>query len=387
MASSNSKNTGSLPSPKIAVVGCGHGGLDAIYSTLKTQCFEKGWTLSDIDFLIICGDFQAVRNESDLNCMSVPRKYRKLGDFYKYYSGEATAPVLTLVIGGNHEASNYLAELHHGGWLAPNIFYLGAAGVVRYGPWRIAGLSGIYYKSDYRKPHHERLPYGAGAVRSVYHVREGDVQRLLQVRSQVDVGLSHDWPTWVELFGDHGRLFAEKPTFLASAKIDNLGSKPAAEVMNHLRPSYWFSGHMHTRFTATVEYKDGLSMEDSVKALSVSDELKASLPTFKRQKKPSSSSSASPLKPAGSQTKTEFLALDKVGSHPRLFMELKELELPARSEADPAQYSSINEDGKFSLYYDEEWLAITRASVSWLRVADAGTRVVPSKDLAASHGP
>ena len=31
--------------------------------------------------------------------------------FYKYYSGEKTAPVLTIFIGGNHEASNYLWEL------------------------------------------------------------------------------------------------------------------------------------------------------------------------------------------------------------------------------------------------------------------------------------
>jgi hypothetical protein len=75
--------------------------------------------------------------------MSVPRKYRHLGDFHKYYSGRSRAPVLTIVIGGNHEASNYLFELYHRGWLAPDIYYIGAAGVIRYGPWRIAGLSGI----------------------------------------------------------------------------------------------------------------------------------------------------------------------------------------------------------------------------------------------------
>lgn len=90
--------------------------------------------------------------------MSVPRRFRHFGDFHKYYFQKSRAPVLTLVIGGNHEASNYFFELYHGGWLAPNIYYLGAAGVVRYGPWRIAGLSGIYNTKDYRKPHHERLP-------------------------------------------------------------------------------------------------------------------------------------------------------------------------------------------------------------------------------------
>jgi len=52
-----------------------------------------------------------VRNEFDLGCMAVPHKYREMGDFYKYYSGEAVAPIPTLWIHGNHEAGNYLQEL------------------------------------------------------------------------------------------------------------------------------------------------------------------------------------------------------------------------------------------------------------------------------------
>lgn len=43
----------------------------------------------------------------------------------RYYSGEKKAPVLTVFIGGNHEASNHLQELPYGGWVAPNIYYLG----------------------------------------------------------------------------------------------------------------------------------------------------------------------------------------------------------------------------------------------------------------------
>jgi lariat debranching enzyme len=69
-----------------------------------------------------------VRNEDDLECMSVPAKFRQLGTFYKYYSGEAVAPYPTLFIGGNHEAANYLWELYHGGWAAPNIYFMGYAG-------------------------------------------------------------------------------------------------------------------------------------------------------------------------------------------------------------------------------------------------------------------
>jgi hypothetical protein len=42
-------------------------------------------------------------------------------------------------------------ELYHGGWLAENIYYLGAAGCVRVGGLRIVGASGIYKDHDYTK--------------------------------------------------------------------------------------------------------------------------------------------------------------------------------------------------------------------------------------------
>lgn len=59
-------------------------------------------------------------------------------------------PVPTLFIGGNHEASNYSWELYYGGWAAPNIYYLGAAGCVDFGGYRIAGLSGTHSDAHYR---------------------------------------------------------------------------------------------------------------------------------------------------------------------------------------------------------------------------------------------
>ena len=55
---------------------------------------------------------QAVRNNADLGCMAVPAKYRQLMHFHEYYSGKKRAPILTLFVGGNHEASNHLWELY-----------------------------------------------------------------------------------------------------------------------------------------------------------------------------------------------------------------------------------------------------------------------------------
>lgn len=41
-------------------------------------------------------------------------------------------------------------ELYNGGWAAPNIYYLGHAGVINFGGARIGGLSGIYNAKHYR---------------------------------------------------------------------------------------------------------------------------------------------------------------------------------------------------------------------------------------------
>lgn len=84
----------------------------------------------------------------------MPPKYRRLGSFPKYYAGEKKAPILTLFIGGNHEASQPLRELYYGGWAAPNIYYLGTAGVVKYGGVRIGGISSIYKSHDYELGHY-----------------------------------------------------------------------------------------------------------------------------------------------------------------------------------------------------------------------------------------
>ncbi|PGH10705.1 hypothetical protein AJ79_05296 [Helicocarpus griseus UAMH5409] len=331
------------PSLKIAVEGCGHGSLDEIYKAVEASCDSRGWTMADIDFLLIC-----VRNSLDLNCMSVPRKYRKLGDFHAYYSGEKRAPILTIVIGGNHEASNYFFELYHGGWLAPNIYYMGAANVLRYGPFRIAGLSGIFNRSDYHRPHHERLPYDRNDIRSIYHVRDYDVMKLLKIRQPVDIGVSHDWPRRVEWFGDYKKLFGERRHFFESAKENNLGSEPAEQLLNHLRPTYWFSGHMHVKYSATVKHASAAPVSKS---------------------NPSTS-----LSPGITNDTTQFLALDKPGPG-RSFLELVEIKLCSdeRNES-TEQYLEKAPDNKFALSYDEEWLAITRYTADALTIQGSAAR-------------
>ena len=92
---------------RIAVEGCAHGELEKIYSTIQEVEKRDG---KKVDLLLCCGDFQSTRNLADLKCMAVPDKYKDICSFYKYYSAtqDTIAPVLTIFIGGNHEASNFL---------------------------------------------------------------------------------------------------------------------------------------------------------------------------------------------------------------------------------------------------------------------------------------
>jgi lariat debranching enzyme len=267
---------------RIAIEGCGHGTLHAIYASIAASCKQKRWSPSSIDLVIIGGDFQAVRNASDLHCVSMPAKYRSMCDFHEYYSGKRVAPYLTIFVGGNHEASNYLQELYYGGWVAPRMYYMGAANVLRLTVpndgkggagettvLRIAGMSGIWNGPHYRKAHVERLPYSYSDLRGAYHVRELDVRKLLQVRTQVDVGISHDWPQGVEWLGNWKQLFRWKKFFEEDAKTGRLGSVAAKQVLEWLRPKYWFSAHLHVKYAAVVKHdgKDQGKKNDVVSQL------------------------------------------------------------------------------------------------------------------------
>lgn len=198
--------------------------------------------------------------------MSVPAKYRELGDFHEYYSGTRKAPFLTIFVAGNHEASSHLWELYYGGWVAPNIYYMGVANVLRLGPLRIAGMSGIWKGFDYRKPHHERLPFSPDEIKSFYHVRELDVRKLLQLRTQVDISISHDWPRAIEKHGNQRHLFNMKPDFEQESRDGSLGNQAATYVMDRLRPPYWFSAHMHCKFSAIKTYESPKEASSSEQA-------------------------------------------------------------------------------------------------------------------------
>lgn len=355
-----------------------------------------------VDLVLIGGDFQAVRAYSDLECMSVPVKYRQLGDFHKYYEGKAKAPYLTIFIGGNHEASNYLQELYYGGWVAPNIYYLGASGMVTYkNVLKIAGLSGIYNARDYHSPRVEKVPFTPHSVRSIYHIRKHEVDKLKLLKNQrIDLMMSHDWPAGIERYGNLKSLLQKKKFFKEDIDRGQLGSPPAMEVLKAVRPGQWLSAHLHVRYTATLKHESVSSKETGKNAdeivLDGLDDLVSGntdeivLEDLDLNNKNSeeidldmgeeftatTEHSADPKLPGNdfhttSYKETRFLALDKCMPR-RAYLEYLTITVPEVDENEAnskkrARRQSDNADGFASankyhsdLSYDAEWLAITR---------------------------
>ena len=304
----------------IAVEGCLHGQLDEVYKTIA----ESG---AQVDLLLICGDFQSLREYNDLNSCSIPKKYQSMGTFSKYVTGESIAPVLTIFIGGNHEASNVLHSLYYGGYVAPNIYYLGFGGVIQVKGLRIAGISGIYNKYNYNFGHDESFPYDESSCRSIYHTRSLEIHRLSRLTGDIDIFLSHDWPQGIWDHGDKKQLLKHKPFLRDEIEKNEFGNPPLMQLLNTLKPHYWFAAHMHTKFPALVVHNDN-NDNDTYCASSSNNNIKY----------------------------TRFLALDKVIPG-RDFLQF--LRIPKNNN------TNINQTNNICL--DEEWMCILKDTHDLLR--------------------
>ncbi|PWN53583.1 hypothetical protein IE53DRAFT_309976 [Violaceomyces palustris] len=389
---------------RIAVEGCSHGELDAIYASVQRAEREANFK---VDLLLLCGDFQALRNMSDLDCIAVPDKFKQIGGFQRYYSGEKIAPVLTLVIGGNHEASNYMWELFHGGWLAPNIYYLGAAGAVEVGGLTIAGASGIFKPNDYEKGRYERLPYDRGTIRSTYHTRRYDIERLKQL-GWADIVMSHDWPNTIEQYGNTQALIKRKPFFADEIRTSTLGSPPLMELLQTLKPPYWFSAHLHVKFAALMKHDatppasssfQGPAASNPRSLTSKTQEQKYENPealdidlsdeeggqasidagaTAYDERIERSGRIAGRLGDKGSKTReTRFLALSKCLPNSDF---LQFLEVPSPEDGELSKMSPVGPSQRLrpSLRFSKRWLAITKAYHPYLSL-DMYPKVKPPR--------
>ncbi|KAL3231200.1 Lariat debranching enzyme [Nakaseomyces bracarensis] len=245
---------------RVAVQGCCHGELNKVFAAV-----DRMHRQNPIDLLIILGDFQSLRSPEDLKSISIPQKYQKMGDFHQYYQNDSfRAPVFTIIIGGNHESMRHLMELPYGGYIANNMFYLGYSSVVWFKGLRIAGLSGIWKHWDFDKerPTIQELEVNNNwnkRVRELYHVRKADIMPLFMINKPIDICISHDWPSGAAQYGNVAELLRSKPFFERDINNGELGNPLTWELLRKLQPKYWFSAHLHVKYTALINHgKRGL---------------------------------------------------------------------------------------------------------------------------------
>ena len=78
--------------------------------------------------------------------------------------------------------------------------------------------------------------------------------------SSVDIMLSHDWPSEMHKFGNEDELmprfrcwFEDDPEYRVGDDNPSHGSLPVMRILKHLKPKYWFSGHIHRKYSAIFE--------------------------------------------------------------------------------------------------------------------------------------
>ena len=321
--------------------------------------------------------------------------------------------------------------------------YLGAAGVVNLrkrapggatgdgdgavvSTLRIAGISGIYNSRHYRLGRYESPPYDSDSL-SVYHTREVDVKRLRGMAAaaaiadgrrrephSIDIVISHDWPRGIAYHGNMSQLLQRKPFFRQDIEKGELGSPANEDLLNALRPRYWFAAHLHVKFEALVRHESaGPSWNgNKCNAPPVGSwrRMKGNEAGGKSEERidPVENSATTEfiglesndgICPASSNMETlteqmtRFLSLDKCLPKRRhiqiTYLEPSSSEVVESVDRGPASASSTGGGGNEAwLEYDATWLAMLRRSHGWTKrtrnvvVAEGGEDPITEAEIA-----
>ena len=236
---------------RFVVFGDVHGKQDAMYETaLRLQDRSK----MAIDAVLQVGDFETIRTLDDLRQYYAPAEYHRVSDIVDYCSGVKQAPFFTAFIGGNHEAWTVLAEHNDGGFICPNIYYLGRAKAIDVKGVRVGGLTGIFNRDLYDVP----LPEVPDWSWEVYRREAID---KLRSELKLDILLLHDW------IRPYSEINPTDEESIPDGMRDDRVHTPTYELVTKIRPKHVFMGHKHvpyveggigeTHVVGLREFRDG----------------------------------------------------------------------------------------------------------------------------------
>lgn len=215
----------------VAAIGDIHGRFLRVESWLRELAEIQG---RPVELAIALGDLETFSgSEAPLRKRS---KRDQPAEFGPYARGERRMPCPLVFIGGNNEDFAALHAMPAGGAFAPEIRYLGRAGVVELTGLRAAFLSGIFAPTSYQRP--LDVPTNLELARRAGHFREEEVGRVAAA-GQVELLLLHDWPR-----GISGRGKGAPPAFWGNAQ--------ARSLVDKLHPAWVLCGHQHRAWAAQL---------------------------------------------------------------------------------------------------------------------------------------
>lgn len=205
-----------------------------------------------VSFVLQVGDFEPHRNEADLESMASPAKYRAVGDFPDFYSGEVEFPWQVYFIGGNHEPYGFLDTAAPLEQIAHKCVYLGRAGGTEVAGLKIVGLSGIFNADKFSHNHPRVEEILVRKKKDYTYFNQADVDRAVEF-GNADILMVHEWPAGIVADSDRG-LFEQQRR---SLKYDSVGNEYARILVELLSPKLVLCGHMHKKYRNQIRLKSG----------------------------------------------------------------------------------------------------------------------------------
>jgi predicted phosphodiesterase len=230
----------------VAVVGDVHGRFFRVEDWVDQLEQSRGEAVA---FVLAVGDVETFSTPDDHRRKATKRNMP--AEFSAYASGERTMRRPFVFAGGNNESFEDLEAMPDGGVLAPNVSYLGRAGVKDLWGLQVAYLSGIYAPTRYSRP---RLPVDRPEnARQAGYFRAPEVDAVKAV-AKADMLVMHEWPRGI---ADRGSAVAKvgargiRPTHWPQ-----VGNPHASALVTHLRPPWVLCGHLHVPHAVSLHWDD-----------------------------------------------------------------------------------------------------------------------------------
>ncbi|RKG95685.1 serine/threonine protein phosphatase [Corallococcus sp. CA053C] len=224
----------------VAALGDIHGRFHRVEAWLDALEQARG---RRVDFALAVGDVEAFRHADDHRRKAAKRAMP--AEFAEYADGLRRMKRPLYFIGGNNEDFEALHDLPDGGELAPDVHYLGRAGLRTLGGLRVAYLSGIHAPRFIDQP--LKRPTSLDTAKQAGYFRAPEVERVAALKD-VDLLLVHEWPRGIVHKAREERLAPALP--LPSPWI---GNPVTRKLVDAVHPRWVLCGHSHKPFAVSLE--------------------------------------------------------------------------------------------------------------------------------------